>query len=345
MGKTQKKQKKTLYVYLPKKNNDVTEVNHINDSIDMVKDLGNEPANILNPDSFIEFIKKRGKQTGFKVEILDEPKLKSLKMNSLISVAQGSKHNAKMAIITYKNSNAKPTVIVGKGITFDTGGNSLKGSRGMYEMKTDMLGAATTLGIIDLVTKLKLKKHVIGLLPIAENMPGRHATRPGDIVKSMSGKTIEIMNTDAEGRLIMADALTYAHRYKPNLIIDIATLTGQQRSVSCGLFTTIMGNDEKIIDKFRHSGDKTDDRVWPMPLYPEFIEYTRSDVADIKNAEYSCRSSTILAGAFLSHFISNQKWIHLDIAGPSYIEKSIGYYKKGTTGAGLRLVLDYIKNN
>ena len=261
-------------------------------------------------------------------------------MNSILSVADGSNHDGYLVEIKCYNrsESEKPIVLVGKGITFDTGGISLKKSRKMYEMKGDMIGSAVVLAVMRNVALMKIKKNVIGLLAIAENMVDANATRPGDIVKSYSGKTIEVMNTDAEGRLVMADALTYGQELKPKLILDIATLTGQQYHMSCGLFGSIIGTNDKTIEKFVKLGKKTNDVVVELPLNAEFKRNTESKIADVKNAEYKCGASTIHAGAFLSHFIEgNQDWIHIDIAGPSFI-------KGRTKGFGVRLLTEYLQN-
>ena len=309
-------------------------------SIQLLRNLGDEPANILTPTEYVKRIKEVCKECGLKVKIHNSKDLKKLKMNSLLSVSDGSNHDGYLVEIKCFNSNnsEKPIVLVGKGITFDTGGISIKGSKRLYEMKGDMIGSAVVLAVMRNVALMKIKKNVIGLLAIAENMVDANATRPGDIVKSYSGKTIEVMNTDAEGRLVMADALTYGQEFKPKLILDISTLTGQQHSMSCGLFGSIMGKNEDTIKKFIVAGKKTNDKVVELPLYDEFVRNTESEIADVKNAEYKCGASTIHAGAFLSHFIDEkQDWIHIDIAGPSFINER-------TTGFGVRLLTEYLQN-
>ena len=333
---------KHLYI-LKKDVGDIKNIDYIIESVNMVKDLGNEPGNILNPIYFSDLIYKHAKKLGVSVEVLTEKKLKKLNMNTLLSVASGSKYPARMVVLKHMKGTGKPIVLVGKGITFDTGGISIKHSHKMYEMKTDMLGAATVFGIMNAVVKLKLKINLVCLIPIAENMVGRNANRPGDIVKSMSGITIEIRNTDAEGRLVMADAITYGVKMKPKMIIDISTLTGQQEKVSCGLFSTVIGNDRNLISKLIKSGDRTDERVVEFPLYPEYLEYTKSNIADIKNAEFSCSASTILGGAFLSNFVGDIPWLHLDIAGTGFLAHNRSYLSKGVTGVGVRLFIDFLK--
>ena len=314
------------------------------ESVSMVRDLGNEPANIMNPDNLSNFIKNLGAKNNFNVTELKINELKKLNMNSLISVSQGSKYSARLLIVNKNNKfKTKPIVLVGKGVTFDTGGISLKGPKNMYDMKGDMIGLSTVLGVINTLVNTNTNVNVIGVLPIVENMISMNATRPGDVVKSMSGKTIEIRNTDAEGRLIMADAITYSMKFDPKLIIDVATLTGMQSSMSCGYYSTIMGNDQRIIDNMLKIGEKVNERLWPMPIYDEFKELTKSKIADIKNDEFGdCRSSTTLAGAFLSHFVEDKKWIHLDIAGTGYIDNNI---YNGSTGIGVKLLVTFLKNS
>ena len=205
-------------------------------------------------------------------------------------------------------------------------------------MKGDMIGSAIVLSTMRNLGLMKVKKNVIGLLAIAENMPDSNAIKPGDIIKSHSGKTIEIMDTDAEGRLVLADALSYSMKFKPRLVIDIATLTGQQQSMSCGLFGSIMGFKDDTIKKLIVLGDKTGDRLVKLPLYQEFINHTKSKIADVKNSEYKCRAGTIQAGAFLSHFVKKESnWIHLDVAGPTF-------FNGRTQSYGVRLLTEIVKS-
>ena len=319
---------------------------NILESVHLVRDLGNEPANKLNPESFCSIIKNLGKMSGFSVKILDTETIKKIGMNLLDSVSNGSKYGSKLAIISNNvNVNDNPIVFIGKGVTFDSGGISIKPSKNMYEMKGDMLGAATVLGIVNAATLNNIQKNIIGLIPIAENMPGLNATRPGDVITSLSGKTVEIMNTDAEGRLMLADTITFSYSLKPKLIIDLATLTGSQANLSCEIFSNILGNSNSYIKKFIQSGKNTNERVVELPIFPEFKEMTKSSTADIKNAEYGCRSGCILAAAFLSNFtLKNVPWVHFDIAGPTTFKKKKYYIPSGTTGYGVRLCMDFLNN-
>ncbi len=362
---------KKVFFFVDKKNSDeFSKTIKLIDSIELVKKLGDEPANILNPIEYVKRIKKRGKESGFRVKVFDERKLRKMGMNTLLSVSEGSKYPGYLVEITLskstkskkvlrnvkgggkknsnkkskknskKNSNKEKFVLVGKGITFDSGGISLKGPNNMGEMKTDMLGSATVLGIIDYLAKTKSDKNVTGLLAIAENMPSKDATRPGDVVKSYSGKTVEILNTDAEGRLVLSDSLTYAQEIGGNKIIDIATLTGQQESMSCSLFGSVMTNNKEFSKELIEVGDLVNERLSELPLYQEFKDQTKSDMADVKNDEFGCKASTLHGGAFLWNFIDDHKtdWCHLDIAGPSRAKES-------TTGYGVRLITSYLEKN
>jgi leucyl aminopeptidase len=310
-------------------------------SVNLVKDLGNLPGNILTPPKFVKIITNLGKLSGFNVTVLGHKKLRKMGMNTLLSVSQGSRYSGYLVKIQPKkcltiSKKEKPIVLVGKGITFDSGGTSIKRPRDMIDMKTDMLGAATILGAINHLSKMGSNKNVIGLLAIAENMPGKFASRPGDIVKSYSGKTVEIVDTDAEGRLVMADAIAYAHTFKPKLIMDIAGLTGAQANLSEGLFASIMGNNRNKNSELIKMGEKVNERLVELPIYPENVEQTKSEIADFKNYNYKYKNGIIYAGAFLSNFVEEgQDWIHMDIAGPEKI-------KDTSTGFGVRLLVDYL---
>jgi leucyl aminopeptidase len=234
-------------------------------------------------------------------------------------------------------------VLVGKGITFDSGGISLKPREGMEKMKSDMAGAAVVMGTLMAVASVKLPVNVVGLIPTAENLPGGGACRPGDVVKSMSGQTIEIVNTDAEGRLILCDALHHARSYKPSAIIDIATLTGACVVALGGFATGLMGNDGQLITSLKEAGEATGERVWELPLWEEYGEFMKSDIADMKNSGGSS-AGTISAAWFLKSFVGDAKWAHLDIAGTAWEEKGRHYLPKGATGTGVRLLVEYLRN-
>ena len=309
------------------------------EKVKLVKYLGDAPANILTPPRFVNILNKVGRMNDLNVEIMGNKKLRKMGMNTLLSVSSGSKYSGYLVKLQSKHANLKekPIVFVGKGITFDSGGLSLKRPKSMIDMKNDMLGAGTIMGVANYLGKIKCKKNVIFLLAIAENMPDRRATRPGDVVKSYSGKLVEIVDTDAEGRLVMADAISYAHEFNPKLIINVAGLTGQQSSLSGGLFASVLGNNKNQIKKLIVTGEKTNEKLVEFPIYPENMAQTKSEIANVKNYNYKYRNSTIYAAAFLCNFVKkNQPWVHIDIAGPEYTD--------GSTGFGVRLLSEFVLN-
>jgi leucyl aminopeptidase len=276
------------------------------------------------------------------VKVLGKKELEKLGMGAYLAVASGSKEPPRFIVLEYRGARKSPVVLVGKSITFDSGGISLKPSEGMEKMKYDMAGGAAVMGVVKAAADLKLHVHLVGLLPATENLPGGAAVKPGDVVRSFSGKTIEIVNTDAEGRLVLADALGYAARFKPRAVIDIATLTGACAIALGGEAVAMMGNDRALLDAFRKSGDDTYERVCEMPLYEEYKEYLKSDVADIKNV--GGRIGSLMASAyFLNEFAGHIPWVHLDIAGTAWIEKDRPYIPKGASAIGLRLILNVIE--
>ena len=319
------------------------DLSEIATGVALTRDLVSEPPNVLHPESYAERCKSL-KDVGIKVEILGEAKMEKLGMGALLGVSRGS-HEAPALIVLEYFGTAKskaPTVIVGKGVSFDTGGISLKPSAGMDEMKMDMSGAATTLATLQAVSSLKLPINVVGIVGAVENMPGGSAIKPGDILKSMSGKTIEVLNTDAEGRLVLADALTYAGRYKPKEVIDLATLTGAVLMALGHQGAAVIGTDPDMITRLKKAGDATGERVWEMPLWEEFEKAVKSDIADLKNiASPGVGAGTITAAAFLKAFAGDQPWTHIDIAGTAWgAEKP--YTTKGASGYGVRLLLQYL---
>ena len=304
--------------------------------------LGDTPPNICNPTFLAKEAKKLEKlNRNLKVEILDEKQMRTLKMGSLLSVSQGSTQPAKLVIIKYMPiKNKQPIVLVGKGITFDTGGISLKPSPNMDEMKYDMSGAGSVIGTMQACAEMNLKNNVIGILACAENMPSGVATRPGDVVTSMSGITIEILNTDAEGRLVLCDALTFSKKYKPKYILDMATLTGACL-VGLGKYPSgLFSNNEILSKKIKISADKTGDRVWELPLYADYFDELKTNFADIQNigGRYG---GAITAAAFLANFTTDEKWAHLDIAGTAWNSGN----DKGSTGRPVKLLTDFVMTN
>ena len=314
----------------------------IANGVKLAKDLGNTPPNICTPTYLSnEAVKLKKINKLIKVTVLDEAKMKSLGMGSLLSVSQGSKQPAKLVSIEYMPlKNKAPIVLVGKGITFDTGGISLKPPGNMDEMKFDMSGAGSVIGTMRACAEMNVKTNVVGIIACAENMPGSQATRPGDVVTSMSGITIEILNTDAEGRLVLCDALTYAKKFKPRYMLDMATLTG---AVLAGLGkypSGLFSNNDKLAELIKKSADKTGDRVWQLPLYDDYFKELKTNFADIQNigGRYG---GAITAAAFLAKFTEGVNWAHLDIAGTAW---EVGE-NKGSTGRPVSLLIDFILSN
>ncbi len=291
------------------------------DGVYQTRDLISEPSNTATPSYLADTAKKIARKHNITCKILDEKEMQKLGMGSLLGVAKGSHQPPRFIILEYKGGKKKdaPIAIVGKAVTFDTGGISLKPSANMDEMKMDMSGGAVTIGTLQAVAALKLKINVVGLIPSTENMPGGSAIKPGDILTAMSGKTIEVLNTDAEGRLILADALSYAARFKPRAVIDLATLTGAVIMALGNFAAGVLGTDEGLIDNLKASGTLTGEKLWQLPLWDEHDKATKSDIADLKNiASPGVGAGTTMGAAFLKPFAGDQPWAHLDIAGTSW---------------------------
>lgn len=321
----------------------------ITDAVFAARDLGNEPSNMLTPNKFAEHVKKLSSKANYTVTIFDEKKIKQLNMGGILGVSQGSDNPPRFLILQYFGSpkSEKPVVLVGKGVTFDSGGISLKPSLGMEAMKMDMGGAAAVVGAFEAVSRLHLKLNLIGLIPAVENMPSGHAIKPGDVIKSYSGTTMEVANTDAEGRLILADALDYAANYKPKAVFDTATLTGAAVITFGHMLAGIMGTDDNLKKKLFNAGEKTNERVWELPLYSEYEKLMKSEIADIKNIGPPGRGAgTILGGIFLKKFVGDKyPWVHIDIAGTAMVPVEMSeYIQKDATGFGVRLFVETLKN-
>jgi leucyl aminopeptidase len=308
------------------------------------RDLTNAPSNELYPEALAQQAKTLS-ALNVKVTVLNKAQIERLGMGGLLAVNQGGVRPPFFVIMEWNGGKKgeKPIVLVGKGITFDSGGISIKPAPGMAEMKMDMGGAAAVLGTMRTLAELKVQRNVIGLVPTTENMPSGTAYKPGDVITFLNGKTAEIDNTDAEGRLILADALTYADRYKPQAVIDLATLTGACVIALGNVASGLMGNNEALLGKIKAAGDRSYDRVVELPLYEEYEELIKSDIADVKNSG-GRGAGTITAALFLQHFIGDYPWAHIDIAGTAMIPKGYGYLNKGGTGAGVRLLVDMIRN-
>ena len=311
-------------------------------AIQLVRHLGDLPANICTPNYLTSVVRKIvNKNKSASLKVLNENQMKKLGMNSLLSVTAGAAEPAKMIVAEFNNGpkSQKPIAVVGKGITFDTGGISLKPSNKMDEMKYDMCGASTTIGLLQMVTDLNLPINALFIVPACENVPSSTATKPGDVVKSMSGQTIEILNTDAEGRLILADALTYTQRFKPKLIIDMATLTGACVVALGAHHSGLMSNSDQLADQLFQCGQTTDDVTWRLPLTEEYANQIVSNFADVANI--STRGSgagTITAGCFLQKFVGEYDWAHIDIAGVAWTEGA----NKGATGRPMGLMSEFL---
>lgn len=334
------------------KEKDIVQLNAVCEATLIARELVNEPLSYLTAPQLSENIINLGKEAGFKTEVLSKKKIEALKMGGLLAVNKGSIDPPTFNILEWKptkHKNKKPFVFVGKGVVYDTGGLSLKPTpNSMDSMKSDMGGAASVVGAIYAIAKAKLPIHVVGLIPATDNRPGGNAYAPGDIITTMDGTTVEVLNTDAEGRLILADALTYAKKYKPELVIDLATLTGAAvRSVGT-IATVSMGNDEKEHQELQKSGYSTHERLAPMPFWEDYAEAVKSKIADLNNLG-GAYAGAITAGKFLEHFTLEKgknayPWLHLDIAGPAFLDKDDSYRTAGGTGTGVRLLFDYIKN-
>ncbi|MFV1997739.1 MAG: leucyl aminopeptidase [Acidiferrobacterales bacterium] len=307
----------------------------------LAKDLGNLPGNICTPAYLADQAKELASNYGMEAEILEESDMDSLGMGALLSVSRGSRQPAKLITVTYQGGKKKdrPVVLVGKGLTFDAGGISLKPAASMDEMKYDMCGGASVLGTLKAIGELKLPINVVGVIPSSENLPDGEANKPGDIVTSMSGQTIEILNTDAEGRLILCDALTYSERFKPAVVIDIATLTGACVVALGAHASGLLGNDETLARDLLTAGDYAYDRAWQLPLWDQYQKQLDSNFADMANIG-GRQAGTITAACFLSRYTQNYKWAHLDIAGTAWKTGKA----KGATGRPVGLLTQYLIN-
>ncbi len=314
------------------------------------KSIANLPPNECTPSTLANFAKIISKKNKMKCNIISKSELKKRGFGGITAVGQGSKNESKLIVLEHNHGprNEKPIVLVGKAVTFDTGGISLKPGEKMNEMKFDKCGGCTVLGIMKAVSELKLPINVVGIVPSVENMPDGESYRPGDIIKLYNGKTAEILNTDAEGRLILADALSYGEKhYSPKAIIDFATLTG---ACIVALGTNVAGivsNNEKLTKKINESSKRTMEEVWTLPLNQDFMDMIKSEVADMKNIGIGRAAGTITAAAFLRNAIEDTPWIHTDIAGVAWTQiatKEKSYNPKGATGFGVRLILDYLQN-
>ena len=316
------------------------------DGTNYARDLINTPSNEKRPPVLATLIRRMAQREGLKCRILDEQQIRDLKMGAFLAVARGSSTAPRLVILEYGDTRkTRPISFIGKGITFDTGGISIKPSSGMENMTTDMSGAAAVFGAMKSIAQLKPKVSVVGIGVLAENMLGGNATRPGDIVRSMKGTTIEIHNTDAEGRLVLADGLHYAKtKYNPQCMINLATLTGACMVALGTNLTGMYGTHDELVQRVREQADFTGDQVWHMPLHSEFTEMMKGQIADLCNISGVRWGGANSAAAFLQHFTNGTPWVHLDIAGPSHVSKRKEYKPTGGTGVGTRVLVGLAKN-
>jgi leucyl aminopeptidase len=311
----------------------------IAEGIAFAKDLGNLPGNHCTPTYLAEQAVEMGKRQGVKVEVLEQKDLEKLGMGCFLAVARGSRQPPKLIVMEYHGGKreAPPVALVGKGITFDTGGISIKPAAEMDEMKFDMCGAASVLGTMKAVAAMRLPMNVVGVIPATENMPGGNAIKPGDVVTTMSGQTVEILNTDAEGRLILCDALTYVEKYKPSAVVDVATLTGAMVIALGHVATGLFANNDSLARELIAAGENAWDRAWHMPLWDEYQDALKSNFADIPNIG-SRAGGSITAACFLSRFTKAYPWAHLDIAGTAWKSGA----DKGATGRPVALLSHFL---
>jgi leucyl aminopeptidase len=307
----------------------------------MARDMVNEPANYMTPTRMAEVAKEIATKYDLGLKIFDREDMEAMGMGALLGVAKGSNQPPKLVVLSYKGDEGSQNTMgfLGKGITFDSGGISIKASEGMEEMKDDMAGAAAVMTALGAIAQLKPKINVTAVIPTTENLPSGTALKPGDILKAMNGKTIEVISTDAEGRLILADALSYAAKQGVSPLIDLATLTGACRIALGTFYSGLFGNNQELIDKVRKAAERTGERMWQMPMPEEYKEQNKSDIADIKNAGNRI-GGAITAALFLAEFVDNVPWVHIDIAGTAFSSKESGYIAKGATGVGVRTLVE-----
>jgi len=317
----------------------------IAEAVCLSRDLAAHPSNVATPTRLAKEAQKIADEFGMKCTVWGRSEFTKMGMGAFASVAKGTDEPPKFILLEYNGGpkNQRPVAFVGKGITFDTGGISIKPSKSMDEMKFDMCGAAAVLGVMRAIGKLDLKKNVVMAIAATENMPGGHATKPGDIVKAYNGKTIEILNTDAEGRLVLADALAYvSETYNPRYMVNFATLTGAVVVALGHNASGIMGNNERLISRLKEAGEATGERVWEFPLWDVYCEDVKSKIADVKNIGAPMQSGSIAGGAFLKEFVGDTPWAHVDIAGTAWWDKTRPYIPGGPSGVGVRLSLELL---
>ena len=307
------------------------------------RNLGNLPGNVVTPTRLAEVAKDIADRFGMKLTVLGPKEMEAEGMGALLAVARGTDEEPRLIVLEHRGAAAdeRPLALVGKGLTFDAGGISIKPAAGMEDMKFDMCGGAGVLGAMHAIGELGVRANVVGVVPSSENLLGGKAMKPGDIFRAASGKTIEVVNTDAEGRLILADALHFVKRYDPVAIVDAATLTGACVVALGHQASGAMGNDDALLDEVRAAGERSGERCWPLPMYDEYREQIRSDYADIKNSG-GRPAGTLTAAWFLREFVGDTPWVHLDVAGTAYGDEKLSYLTKGSTGVPTRLFVEWV---
>jgi leucyl aminopeptidase len=308
----------------------------------IARDLGNEPPNEVYPASLAERAQELFEGTKVEVEVHSRDWLQENGFGGIIAVGKGSANKPRLIVMKYLPTGKKPVLLVGKGVSFDSGGINLKPTGYIEDMKLDMSGAAAVIGVMHAVSELGLKRDVVGIAPAVENMPSGEATRPGDVIKMFNGKTVEVWNTDAEGRLILADALAYGFKkFKPEAAVDLATLTGACKVALGPRVAGLMGNDEKLMQALKEAGDRVEEETWVLPMHKHYAEPLKSEVADIRNSAEKGYGGAMMAAKFLENFVDG-KWAHIDIAGPASSDKAWLWNPKGGTGFGTRLVIEWL---
>ncbi|ARN85301.1 leucyl aminopeptidase [Candidatus Nucleicultrix amoebiphila] len=319
----------------------------ISSGVFLTRELVSEPPNVMYPEVLAKRIEQELKPLGVKVEIFNEEQLKKMGATAILAVGQGSIRSPRLVVMQWQGGSKtqKPVAFVGKGVTFDTGGISIKPSEGMDSMKYDMAGAGTVAGLMKVLAGRKAKVNAVGVVALVENMPSGAAYRPGDVVKTLSGQTIEVLNTDAEGRVILSDALWYTqNRFKPQAMVDLATLTGAMVIALGDQFAGLFPNNDALADKLKKAGEKTGERVWPMPMDNAFDKDIDSVIADVRNTCISRKAGSITAAKFLERFVNKVPWAHLDIAGMAWADKSLPLVEKGATAFGVRLLNTFVED-
>ncbi|MGC9175228.1 MAG: leucyl aminopeptidase family protein [Thermoprotei archaeon] len=333
----------TIHIVGKEHEAEVNTANTVCEAVELARDLGNEPAISVPPLTFAQVAKEKLRGLPVEVEVIESDKLLKDGFGGIMAVGKGSSNPPALLVMKYNGGQGKPIVLVGKGVVFDSGGLNLKVGGGIRGMYMDKSGAADVVGAVYGAAKLKINKNVIGIAPLVENIPSGSAIRPGDIIRMYSGKTVEVANTDAEGRLILADAISYGKTFDPQEIVDLATLTGAQVVALGSKVAAVMGNDDKLISSLIESGKRTGELLWQLPLFDLYEDLVKGERSDIKNISDTGEAGSIVGGTFLKYFAEGTPWAHIDLAGPAMLNSEWEWMNKGATGFGVRLLLDHLK--